>query len=429
MADTRSRRGKRLAFGITLAFLAFYVGTVGYAAAKVGDFYHLWLAGHLVASGRVADLYDPAVHHALLEAVGAGGLWTARNDAVGAFFYPPHTALFYASFCWLSRWGAAVVQALLNIGAGVGVAVLAARMSGGRVHACVALPVLFASSTFFYCYGLGQNGILSCAVLLAAAVLLKERRDLAAGLVYALLVGKPSWLLATVWIPVALGRWRALAATAAGAAAIVVGTLLVLGPGAYAEYASLVPEIAALDKLPEYPLTTQHNGLAVTRRALGIGILADLLGWASSLLLVGATLWRWRARPTSWMRGAGLGLAAATWANPHLQHYDMIPAVVSGVVVLAAWGDLKRWGRIGALGVLAALYASFTLDRWVGDAVSVPALWVLLAWLWLALAPEEVARRSPGRAALRRAAGRAAEAAWGSRESRPSRAAAPPPRR
>jgi len=375
-----------LAFALLVLLVVAYLFCVPLAAAKDGDFAHLWVGGRALVTHGPAALYDAATHRALLESAAAASplpadLWAPRNDRLGAFFYPPVTALLYAPLGLLDLRAAAGVHAVAFVAGAVGCAALLARQLGGLGLAGMAALLLLFPSTFF-CFALGQNGLWALAVVLGAAALDRRGRSLLAGVVLGLLAAKPSWWLAVALVaPLALRRPRLLVGMGLGAAGMVAAGLL-LGLEPTATFARLAPLVARLEQLPDYPLHLQHDLLGLGRRWLGMGA-GTAVGWAAALGLVGLTAWRAPrlSRPEGW----ALVSVAATLVNPHVHHYDLMVGLV-GVAALAARG--ARWGS--GRGVLLALvllhHGAFLVEVALGldRRVSLPALALLGVWAALA---------------------------------------------
>jgi len=378
------------AFAALVALLVAYLFTVPLAAARHGDFVHLWVAGRLVATGQTAALYSPEAHRALLvQTYGAvpEDLWMSRFDLLGVVFYPPPGAALYAPLGLLAEHTAAGLMAVLNVGLALLCAGLLARICRPRLGLTGGALVLLLFPSTFFTYVLGQNGLVSLALLLGSAALLLGGRDLAGGVVLGLLLYKPSWLLAAGWLPLVLRRWRALPGLVLGAAAAALAGAALTGLQGWEDWLHLAPRLAHLDALPDYPLALQHDLLSLPRRWLGIGASSTALGWSAAALVVGVSLWRGRHLAPA--RAVGLGLAAAVLVNPHVHHYDMLPSAAALAIALSGWRDLDRRGRIGLVALAAVHHLAFLgselLD--LGAVVSLPALATLGLWAWLGFGP------------------------------------------
>jgi hypothetical protein len=172
------------------------------------DFVSFWTAARLAASGAPASAYDPVAHHAAQQAAFGGDFgWYA-------FFYPPiFLALclplalapyFVALAAWLAATGAAYLAAMRR---------LLDRRAG-------LLPIL-AFPGVLSNIGHGQNAFLSTAFF-GFGVSFLATRPLLAGLCFGGLAYKPQLAFVLPLGLAAAGRWRALAAMAATAAALAL---------------------------------------------------------------------------------------------------------------------------------------------------------------------------------------------------------------
>lgn len=376
-----------LAFGLLVAVVVAYLFCVPQAASKDGDFAHLWVGGRALVTAGPGSLYDPATHRALLEAATGAlndplppDLWAPRNDRLGAFFYPPVTALLLAPLGLLSLRVAAGLHAVAFVAGALGCAALLARHLGGLGLAGMAALILLFPSTFFG-FALGQNGLWALLVVLIALALDLRGRPLWAGLVLGLLAAKPSWWIAAALVaPLALRRPRLMGGMVLGAVGMVAAGLLI-GLEPTVAFWRLAPQVARLEQLPDYPLHLQHDLLGLGRRWLGMDA-GTVAGWGAALGLVGLTAWRAPRLPRA--EAWGLVAVAVTLVNPHVHHYDLLVGLV-GVAALAARGarGAHRWA-IAAVVILH--HSAFVVEEALGldRVVSLPALALVGVWALLA---------------------------------------------
>ncbi len=377
------------------------------------DFAHLWLGGRVVASGHADALYDPATQERVYRAVDPGEergvAWVPRNATVGAFFYPPPTALAYAPLGRLPLGRAAVVMAVANLALAVVLAWLLARWLEPPIALPAAALAVLLHPAFFASFAIGQNAPATLAAVLLAWGLCARGRDFAAGLTLGLLVLKPTWLVALGWVPLVHGRWRVVAGIAASALAVVGATLAALGPAPFAGYLALLPELARIAELPGYDLRISVGGSSVFVKWLGPGRAADALGVASALAL-GLATWVatrgcWRPGTASFRRLMACSLAAALWVHPSLFYYDQLAVAALVVAIGREWGSLGRAGQLSALAVAALGYLAIPWDRaWPAWALlPVPSVAALALWAWFAVRTRSGAAAAQGRAASSRA--------------------------
>ncbi len=405
------------AFAALVALAVAHVFAVPIAAGRNGDFVHLWAGGRALQQGGGAALYDPRWHKALItEALGAlpPDLWSSRNDALGAFFYPPATGLVYAPLGALPLPVAAGVHAVLVLVAGALAAVGLGRLLGGPSLLVRAL-LIFTFPSFFFGFALGQNGVFALLALVCGGLLWKGGRPFLAGLLLGLLALKPGWWLAVALVaPLATRSGRLMGGMVLGAFLLVVLGISALGPGSSLHYLDISRSLAGLHRLPDYPLHLQHDLLGLGRRLLGPDR-GSILGWGAAGVLV--LLTAWRARHLSPGRAWALVCLAVTLVNPHVHHYDLLPALVGAAALAAAWPDQPRGRRLLVLLAVLAHQGAFLVEIALDldHRVSLPALAVLGLWALTGWGMEA----SPGRPAWRRSPpGRPPGAAAGGRARR-----------
>ncbi len=192
------------------------------------DFVSFYAAGKLALAGTPALAYDHVAHHAAEMAATAPGI------EYQFFFYPPVALLLCAPLALLPYLTSFIVfqTATLALWLVVARRILAAR---GWTW-CI--PVL-AYPAVFWTIGLGQNALLTAA-LLGAVTLLIDTRPRTAGLLLGLLCYKPHLALLAPIALAAGGHWRAFTAATLTVAAIVALSVACFG---------LAPWLAYLNEL------------------------------------------------------------------------------------------------------------------------------------------------------------------------------------
>ncbi|MDR3535583.1 MAG: glycosyltransferase family 87 protein [Acetobacteraceae bacterium] len=318
---------------IELACFAFLAaGTHGWIVQlerpTAGDFLSFYAAGRLANAGTAALAYDRAAHFAAEQAASAPGI------SYNFFYYPPVFLLVCAVFARLPYLLAFVSFQLAQL---VPCVVLVRRILGAVDGRAVPLWVLLAFPPVFWSFGLGQNAILTAA-LLAGGMLSIDRRPVLAGLLVGALCYKPHFGLL---LPVALAagsHWRAFASAAASVAVLVVVSGLLFGwdtwqaflaaaAGADAVYAHKgAIDLAGLTSPFGLVLTLDGpRNLALAVQAVAILATAAAVAW----------VW-WRGFPLP-VRAAVL-LAAIPIAVPIVMFYDlMLSGIAFAWLVRAGW--------------------------------------------------------------------------------------------
>jgi len=347
-------------------------------------FSSFYAAGMLANGPAPALAYDAAAHHAAQQAA------TQPGVEHFVFYYPPVFLLLCAPLAHLPYLVAFLVfeAATLALYLAVGRRILGL---GGRFGW---VPVL-AFPAAIWSFGLGQNALLTGA-LLGGGMLLLERRPALAGAVLGLVCYKPHFGLL---LPVALlaGRhWRAVAGAAAMVAALVGLSLAVFGWDCWRAY---LLAFAASGHVYTSGQVSFAAFVTPFGAALLLGarpVVAGVVQGIAALLAAGAVGWAWR-RPAPLAARAAVLYAATLLAVPLALFYDMVP-IGLGVFFLARLGrrdGFLPWERL----LLALLYVAPLAARYVALGPHVP-LGLLASLTLLALGLAHV-RRATGAATSR----------------------------
>jgi len=219
------------------------------------------------------------------------------------FLSPPTDAWLTAPLTFVPYWAAYWTWAAVTFGAFAGSLVWASKSRGAERWILAAAAI--APWWVLHSVNLGQVSPLVATGVVLAARLLRERRDVAAGIALALLFLKPN---TAFLVPVALlaaTRYRALVAWAACGAVVAGAALLTLGPGGVSAYLTQLT-----GTLPE-----GANNLTV-EGAFG---LAGHSALAARLVIAAVTVaaaFRLRAEPAMVLAAGSLGsLLAVTYLH------------------------------------------------------------------------------------------------------------------
>lgn len=360
-----------------VALLSAGLATARPAGQRDGDFVHLWLGGHALVTEGAAAVYSPQAHRRLLDDAYLGQppseLWADRNTALGAFFYPPPAAVAYAPLGALPVRLAATLHAAIAWVGAAAAGGLIGRVTGLGAFAGVALAL--STPAMFHNHVLGQNGGWVLLVI-AGASLAWRRHPVLGGVLLGLLVAKPSWLLATLWVPLVLGRWRILAAMAASAIVACLASAAVVGVDAWTDWLQLAPRLAALSNQGDYPLHLQYSLFGLARRIAGLGPLGDGVGLLLSAGVIATTAWA-AHRVSSLPVRLALCWTAASAVNLHLHPYDVTGGIFAVAVLLAD----PRHRRLGWL-ALALHHGGQLYEGFQGSGLTLApgTLGLLAAW-------------------------------------------------
>lgn len=356
-----------LGLGVVLTALAI---DVVHRHDAIGVDFHTYLAASRVGLGHGwSHLYDQDLvtvqQHFLLPSV--------RTQP---FLSPPTVAWLTAALSWLPYDAAYLAWAAFAFVA-LAAALVWAGVSKG-VARWIGVVGALAPWWVMHAINVGQVAPLVAAAVVVAWRLLRERRDVAAGLVLVLILLKPN---TAILVPIALlfaGRFRALAAWVGAAAAVFLAAALTLGPHGLAAYAGqLAGNLpAGADNL------TLHG-------AFGI---AGSSGMLARILIAGAVMaaaYRYGRSSTLFIPAA---IAGSLLVSPYLHASDLCLLGVAGFMVweerpvvawraplAAAWFLASPFVFVGA-GVVPRLQGWPVLELAFLGALVITAWQPLTAW-------------------------------------------------
>jgi hypothetical protein len=307
-----------------------------FGGALGGDFMAFYTAGHLVAQGGAEQLYDAAAQLAFQEQVAGGKL-----SGTALWVSPPYLAWLFAPLARLPYGWAFLAAVTLSLG-GVW---LSFRALGREL-------VLEQSPTRLLWFGLQYyptlqwllNGQMTGLWLVLATnvfVLLRRGRDVPAGLLLGCFAVKPPLALGLAVALLAARRFRALAAAATSAGALVAVGFLTL-PGAMHEYSRRGSELLALVRSDGYATAGLHGSFELATllfdgisprlaAALGVLLAGALLAWIFVLWLRAD----WSPATPAWDLRMAATLTAGVIASPHLFIYDLALLLLPLFVLVA----------------------------------------------------------------------------------------------
>ncbi|HUK60264.1 MAG TPA: glycosyltransferase family 87 protein [Stellaceae bacterium] len=369
-----------------------WLGTASVVINRLGPvLYQDWIvfysAGTAIRAG-MSDLVYDGTHLTAFEAALLGP-WFTGPVTLHPFLYPPPFLLLLAPLSLLpfavSYVGFDMASAL------AAVAALARRERGGYdwwrgLMLLAFIPACTNALT-------GQNGALSLALTVSGFRLL-ERRPAWAGAVLGLLSYKPQLFLL---VPVALAAaraWRALAACAVSAAALVLLSALAFGPETWLLWIKAGVE-ARDPSYAEWFRETYLGGYGIYVVAARFGapdLVAKALQAGAILIGAGATYWAYAREGRTEAKLAVL-LAAMIAAAPHLEAYDMMLLSAAAILIFTnAAGEIgfAEFVLLAAIWILPLLRPSLTVAGLLVPVVLFGSVYVALR----ALAPQSTRPRT-----------------------------------
>ncbi len=351
--------------GVVVLLLAAELSLFWRSPEYVGIDFHAYAAAARVGEqSGWAQIYDQGLVKAMERQL-------VPHQSTLRFISPPPVAWLAAAFTPLPYWVAYGVWAALMFSS------LAFALAWSTTYRgltrMVAVGVAIVPWWVLHALYVGQVVPLIAASVLIAWRLLREDRDVAAGIVLSLVVLKPQAAAVAPLALLAAGRYRAFAVWVVAAATVAGASLLTLGPHGLVEFRD------SLNLLPASSSDVTLGGalgltgaalvlsgalivcaaLVTARRVrsdpgivIGLGVLASLLAtpylYENDLCLLGVAGWiLWQERPTPFWRASLL----AIW----------ILAATHLVVIAVGASTLRQWPLLEL-----ALFVALVATAWFG---------------------------------------------------------------
>jgi hypothetical protein len=380
-----------LLLGMVISYVVLLRG--GDAGPKQTDFVPYYSAARLLVLGHGGQIY----HLPALGRFEAALVHPLRiPDGVMPFLYPPYTALLFAPLGAIpyvpAFLGWLAINVLLLL-ATIGLLVRYSRLRGADALLLGAasisfLPALVAISQ-------GQVSILLLFLLTGTLLAIRSGRDYSAGILLAFALIKPPCLLPVLVILLVRGRLRVLAALSATTAALLVLSVLVVGPSSLAGYVRTIT--LAVDWQHQVGGFAPHWNQSVTGfiQLLLPEPTATQIARVLTLMLIGVLTWRVRSDAPFDILFAAAVLCGLL-ISPHVLLHDLVILILPAAIALHH-RDIgpARLAPILAAGYLAVV-VTLPLAALIHLQITVLCMAALFAWL--------LATRRPARAMVPRSA-------------------------
>jgi alpha-1,2-mannosyltransferase len=321
------------------------------------DFVSFYAAGTLANAGAPALAYDQAAHLTAEEALVGQGI------QYQFFNYPPVYQALFMPFARLPYLAAFIMFEIATLLLYLGVA---RRILDD--YGSTALLALIAFPAVWWNIGLGQNAFLTAA-LFGAATLFIDRRPVLAGICFGALCYKPHFALL---VPLALavgGHWRAFFAAAVSAAALMLGSLALLGWESWHGFLLTAGASHSVYESGRILFGGMVSPFGAVRLIGGSVALAYAVQAVFTVVAVAVVTVVWRRGSSLPVRNAVLASATLV-AIPLALLYDLMLGTIA-----ACW--LLRGGQKTAMQgwektTLAILYAALLDSRGLAEQFSLP---------------------------------------------------------
>jgi alpha-1,2-mannosyltransferase len=329
------------------------------------DFSNVYAAGTYALDGRAPAAFDPPEQFAREQKI------FGEATQFYGWHYPPFFLFVAAALAWMPYGIALAVWQVATLALYVlmmrAIVARSPAIAGSGDHLWLLLTLAFPAVLINI--GHGQNGFLTAALLGGALVTL-ERRPIAAGILFGLLVYKPQYGLMIPLVLIASGRWKCFAAAAITVALLTLATTLVFGMEAWRAFFASTEFTRTV--VLEQGNTGWHKIQSVFAwaRMWGAPIpLAYALQGGVMLGIAAALVWLWRSTAPYPLKAAALCLATIL-ATPYSFDYDMM-VLAPAIAFVAVDGFNRNFGAWEKT-LLAALWLVPLLARSVAQISLIP---------------------------------------------------------
>lgn len=373
---------------VAVVYVVLFFALLGGGLSRGADYTAFYTAWRILLEGKGQALYDPAVQAHVQREVLGGQTFQA---GLSPFANPPQVVLPLVPLGLLPLTVSYVVWSVVELGLLI---LLVKLLLGSGSHwsrgdRLMLLGWLLAFPALAITFFQGAFSLVVAVAIVAAYRSLARGQDRAAGVWLVLASVKPQALIGPFVAVVVGNRWRAVATAIAGG--LIAGAIatVVLGPGIWGGYASLLADYtSSFDRLSVDPAVMWNlRGTLTLILGRGDAGLINVLGYLGLGVGVVATAFLWRRG----MRHNGgeadqalrfsLTIVLTLFFSPHLNPQDDILVVVAAIL---AYGALQgsRIGTLLAVGASVAPVAILLTNGLRADAptslpVRIPTLLIL----------------------------------------------------
>ncbi len=291
-------------------------GTVDALHRPLGtDFSNVWTAGRMALGNNAAMAWNWPAHFAVQQEL--------HKDPHIPFYgwhYPPPFLLVATMLAKIPYVPALILWQIATLG-------LALRVVTAIIADRRAILVALGCPIILVCFGHGQNGFLTAA-LLCGGLLLLDRRPIIAGILMGCMIYKPQFGLI---LPVFLlfgGHWRAIGGAVASATLLCGITLLIWGTPVWSAFLHSLPLTQSV--VIEQGATGWEKIQSVFSAVRNWGG-SIALAWSlqTAVTLIAMCCAATMARSTNSSTRNAFIVSAALLATPYCLDYDLVPLSVS----------------------------------------------------------------------------------------------------
>jgi hypothetical protein len=342
-------------------------GTVdGYGRPVGTDFSSFWTAGRMALDGHAADAYNWKAHWAVQKS-------THGVDLFYPWSYPPVFFLVTVPLAMLPYLPAFLLWQGGSLLAALAVFRAILPQRGALLYA-LGFPVVLI------CFGHGQTGFLTGA-LLGGGVLMLQRNEVVAGILFGLLIYKPQFGMLLPFVLAAGGYWRAFVAASVTVLATIGVSIAIWG---WPVWQAFIDSLPLTEKIVfeagDTGFEKFQSIFAFVRSVGGPLTLAYGLQAVVTAVALIACIRIWRSDAAHRLKGAAL-LTGALLSSPYVLDYDLIAFGLA--IALFAAHAMEHGFRPWEKTVLAAAWFSPAIDRTVAAWTFIPLGFLMLAGVFL----------------------------------------------
>lgn len=341
---------------------------------KGTDFLHFYTLGSLADGHRGADLYDMNAQSVLIA--------QRVPQAAGIRYlplYPPQVSLLFAPLAYLDYGRALAVWSVFSAIAYAGCCFLIRRAcSHLRDQGTLVALAAVAFPAFFHLIAWGQSSALALICFTFMFMLLRSRREFAAGLVLGCLIFKPQLALAAAVLFVVTGAWKIVLGSAISSGLQIAIGVVYYGVDPLRQWVRALAHIGSVLPWLEPRVYQTHSLRSFWAMLIPWPAAALVFYGLSAAVLLGLTIVLWKNATLPLTLRYPVLLLATVLVAPHLSVYDLV-ILAPALLLLADWivGQTDS-DEIRGLGVL--LYMIYVLPllgplaRWTHLQLSVIAM-------------------------------------------------------
>lgn len=304
----------------------------GRIAAGYGDFLIFYTGAQIVNDGKSTNLFKVDVQNE----------YQAKFDVPQLkwplpFNHAPYELLLFLPLAHLSYPFAHLIWSALNLG----LLIIMLRWLLSYVsspHGFFIVAAVFAWFPTMEAFRMGQDSILSTALLLAVFAALKQKRDNLAGFLLALGLYKPQLVLPMATAFLVARRWESIITFAGTGAVLVAISFVMVG------WQGALDLVSILKSMSEYSFIIYPRNMPNLRGLSNIAFDALGLEWSASSITIIASLalfglclcfWRHKLDADDPMFDIlfSLTVVATVLISYHLYAHDLFPAAISLVLL------------------------------------------------------------------------------------------------